>query len=302
MAAKKRRVWAASGRWRVRRPGAGQCGSGSQRRPSDGRRWRRCRRPARAGACRCSWGTSTGARSLVAVADVGAEAVGLTPLPQLLGQAGLAHPGLAADHHEGTRTGSGPVHEPLELGPLLFPSDERCHVGDRLIRPDGFDPTVRGRHDCAGRRKTGRDGQVGVVAEDGRLQFAQRRARLQPELAGQQGAEALVGLQGVGLSARPVQRHDQLGPEPLAEGLQADPTSSSPTSSLCRPRASSASARRSVTTQRRSSAGLPRRRRTARRSSGPSNRNSSSPIDLPQSGRSSTQLVKTTQCRGTALM
>jgi hypothetical protein len=44
---------------------------------------------------------------------------------ELLGEPGLAHPGLAAEHHQRALTGPGSIHEEPELGTLGLATDER---------------------------------------------------------------------------------------------------------------------------------------------------------------------------------
>ena len=85
------------------------------------------------------------------------------------------------------------------------------------------------------------------------MQLAQPRARLDAELVDQRAAGRLVGLERVGLAAGPVERHEQLAPQALAQRLLWTSASSSATSSAPRPSARSASTRSSSATSRSSS-------------------------------------------------
>ncbi len=71
-------------------------------------------------------------------------------------------------------------------------------------------------------RGGGRRRERGVLREDRALELAQVLARLDPELADQGGAGVAIGLQRIGLTARPVQRDHQLAAEALAVRVLGD--------------------------------------------------------------------------------
>ena len=66
---------------------------------------------------------------------------------------------------------------------------------------------------------SGGDASDGVLGEHGLLDLPQRGPRVDAELLGQDRARPLVRAQRVGLTARPVQRGHELGPEALAERI-----------------------------------------------------------------------------------
>ena len=139
----------------------------------------------------------------------------------LLHQPGFPDARLPADHQQTAGAGRGLVKQAAEFGELGLPADER-----RALAAGGrrgpVRPVSRFGDDDHRRGDPGGDREVGILAEDGRLELAERRARLQAELVDQQGPETLIRLQRLGLTARPVEGHDQLGPEALAEGIEAD--------------------------------------------------------------------------------
>lgn len=61
-----------------------------------------------------------------------------------------------------------------------------------------------------------------VLAQDGRVQIAERLTRLDPELVDEERARLAVGRQGVRLPSRSVKREHELGARPLTERLPAD--------------------------------------------------------------------------------
>ena len=61
-----------------------------------------------------------------------------------------------------------------------------------------------------------------VLPEDRPLQLLERRARLDPELVDEGPARILVGVQGLRLPTRPVQRRHQTSPQALAERVLGD--------------------------------------------------------------------------------
>ena len=98
-----------------------------------------------------------------------------------------------------------------------------------------------------------RQRQLGVLAQDRRLELLQRLARLEPEPVRQLAPRTLIGVERIGLAVAPVEREHQLVPEALAERVCATSVSSSATSSACRPSARSASIRCSIAASRISS-------------------------------------------------
>ena len=228
--------------WRRKRSSSGGSGAASGRSGSTWRRagtsWARAGAPnprsarsasASAGRATASRAAAKGAYgrhplALEAVAPEDLAAVLPDLLGQLFGQAGLADAGLARHQDEVAfalhRLGPAPG-EPEQL---FLPAHEG-HPGQLGkatlgVRADG-EGARRGRG-RSGAAIPARDVQVGVVAEHRRLQLAQRRAGFEPQFVDQQGPEPLIGVEGVGLAARPVQGDDELGPQALPEGMQAD--------------------------------------------------------------------------------
>jgi hypothetical protein len=64
--------------------------------------------------------------------------------------------------------------------------------------------------------RPGRKLELGVLDEDPPLELLERRARLDPESVDEDAPGLLVGLERLGLAARPVQRQDQLPAQTLA--------------------------------------------------------------------------------------
>ena len=64
--------------------------------------------------------------------------------------------------------------------------------------------------------------QPDLLPEDRRVQLLQLAARLDAELLDEHAACVLVGIERLGLPARPVQREHQLAPEPLAQRVLFD--------------------------------------------------------------------------------
>jgi hypothetical protein len=83
--------------------------------------------------------------------------------------------------------------------------------GSASLRPPGPPPRSS---PAAGR------GQGGVLAQDAALELAQRRAGLDTQVAGQDGAQVAIGAQRFGLAPGPVQRQHPVRPQPLAEGMR----------------------------------------------------------------------------------
>jgi hypothetical protein len=65
-------------------------------------------------------------------------------------------------------------------------------------------------------------GPARVLGQDGRLQPAQLRPRVDAQLLDQDRPGPLVGQQGIGLPTGPVQGQHELGPQPLPQRLLAD--------------------------------------------------------------------------------
>ncbi len=123
--------------------------------------------------------------------------------PRLAGTAG-------ADH----RRQAGPLEQLGDVAHLAVAPDER-----RQRRPEvAVAPARRRRRHGRGRI----DEQRRVVSQHGRLQALQLGSGFQPELLGQRDAPVLVDPQRVRLSPGPIQRHHQLGPQPLAQGMLGD--------------------------------------------------------------------------------
>ena len=82
-------------------------------------------------------------------------------------------------------------------------------VDARLVRDRDENRPLRGLADTGCRRF---DIQRRVLPKDRPLQLLERRARVDPELVDEGPARILVGVQGLCLPARPVQRSHQIPP------------------------------------------------------------------------------------------
>jgi hypothetical protein len=90
----------------------------------------------------------------------------------------------------------GDVHAVAAAG---VPGDRRVRLAPRACLALRGRLALRARAAAGGRRSQG-----GVLAQDPALQLAQRRAGLDAELAGQDGAQLAVGLQRLRLAPGPV--------------------------------------------------------------------------------------------------
>ena len=87
-----------------------------------------------------------------------------------------------------------------------------------ISRPRPTNTAPAGASGGRGRRRI----QRGVLLEDGLLQLPQPRARLDAELADERAARRLVCLERIGLATGPVQRHQQLRAQALAQRVLGD--------------------------------------------------------------------------------
>ncbi len=93
-------------------------------------------------------------------------------------------------------------------------------VDARLVRDGDENRPLRDLPDTSGCRRL--DIQRGILPKDRPLQLLERRARLDPELVDEGPARILVGVQGLRLPTRPVQRGHQTPPQALAERVLGD--------------------------------------------------------------------------------
>ena len=96
-----------------------------------------------------------------------------------------------------------------------------------------------------GSRRLRLAGRAPDPARGSLVELAEPLPRLDPELLHERPPGVLIGLERVGLAPAAIQGEHQLLAQPLPDGCSATSVSSSPTSSACRPRASSRSARSS---------------------------------------------------------
>ncbi len=93
-------------------------------------------------------------------------------------------------------------------------------VDARLVRDGDENRPLRDLADTGGCRRF--EIQRRVLPKDRLLQLLERRARIDPELVDEGPARVLVGVQGLRLPARPVQRRHQIPPQPFAERVLGD--------------------------------------------------------------------------------
>jgi hypothetical protein len=122
---------------------------------------------------------------------------------QLLGEATLADPGLAAEQEDAPTAGEDVVETGDELSQLALAAHKGAawSLGCRLLR---------------------RQVETRVLREYRPLELAQPLARLDPQLPDECPAGVLVGLQRVRLAVRAVQGQHQLRPQALSVGMLAD--------------------------------------------------------------------------------
>ena len=124
---------------------------------------------------------------------------------QLLRQAALADPGLARQ--------AGTAARGRRMRPRRRPAAPPAPVRARRTRPPAAPRRPR-----AGRARLER----GVLVENRLVQLTQPRARLDAELVDQRAARRAVGLERVRLAPGPVQGHQQLPAQALAQRLLVD--------------------------------------------------------------------------------
>ena len=93
-------------------------------------------------------------------------------------------------------------------------------VDARLVRDGDENRPLRDLPDTCGCRRF--DVQRRVLPKDRPLQLLERRARIDPELVDEGPARILVGVQGLRLPTRPVQRRHQIPPQAFAERVLGD--------------------------------------------------------------------------------
>ena len=93
-------------------------------------------------------------------------------------------------------------------------------VDARLVRDRDENRPLRDLADTGGCRRF--DVQRRVLPKDRPLQLLERRARVDPELVDEGPARILVGVQGLRLPTRPVQRRHQIPPQAFAERVLGD--------------------------------------------------------------------------------
>ncbi len=116
-------------------------------------------------------------------------------------------------------------HEPGQDQDARRVSHERLghreqRVDARLVRDGDENRPLRDLPDTGGCRRF--DIQRRVLPKDRPLQLLERRARIDPELVDEGPARILVGVQGLRLPTRPVQRRHQIPPQALAERVLGD--------------------------------------------------------------------------------
>ena len=133
-------------------------------------------------------------------------------LGERCGEPGLAHALRAGHKHRPAPALGRPCPGGPQPGQLGRPANK--HRPDRRQR----------LRELPGRARLGRRRQVQpwILGEDGRVQPAQLRPRVDAELLDQDRPGPLVGQQRIGLPARAVQRQHQLGPQPLPQRMVAD--------------------------------------------------------------------------------
>ena len=156
----------------------------------------------------------------------------------LVHQAALPDPGLAAEQDDPSAAGERFVEGAAQLPPLRHAADEGAPRARGLL---ALDPPAGRPHDLRG------------LVEDRALEGLQLGAGLEPELGIEQHAGRLVQLECLCLPPGPVEGEHQLAPRPLPQRPLATRDSSSGISSSAQPSSSRASARSATAVERSSS-------------------------------------------------
>jgi hypothetical protein len=162
--------------------------------------------------------------ALVAATPDRGRAAGRRVGDQLLGESALADPRFAAQQDDAATARQDLLQVVVQGSQLAVTAHERQADHDVVVRSfgraDATSRPLRGRLGCRRLDHHGRR-QRGIVGQHGSLERLELGPGVHAQLLDQHGTSVLVLPQGLGLTPAPVQRQDELGAEPLAEGMRS---------------------------------------------------------------------------------